>query len=69
MVIFPVELAQLGVEVAADRPHCDLTAPRHVRVKDPSPVFRYEDQMHLERGNHIPAAAGCATISWVSKIV
>lgn len=57
VVVFPVELAHLGAEIAADLPHGILAAPQHVRVERAAPVFRHEDQMNVERGNHMPAMA------------
>ena len=44
VIVFPVELAQLRAEVAADLPHRVLAAPEHVRVEDAAPVLRHEDQ-------------------------
>ena len=57
VVVFAVELPQLRAEVAADLPHRVLAGPEHVRIEDTAPVFRHEDQMNVERGNHVPATA------------
>ena len=57
MVVFTVELRQAGTEVAAHFPHCVLARQEHVRIEDTAPVFRHEDQMHVQHGNHVPATA------------
>jgi hypothetical protein len=57
VVIFTVELAQLGAEVAADLPHGVLAAGEHVRVEHATPVLGHEDQMNVGRGNHVSATA------------
>ena len=58
VVVLPVELPQLRTEVTADLPHRVLAASRSMSaVQDAAPVLRHEDQMNVERGNHVPAAA------------
>ena len=57
MIVFAVELPQLRADVTADLPHRVLAAAEHARVEHAAPVLRHKDQMHVERGSHVPAAA------------
>ena len=49
VIIFTVELAQLGVEAAADLPRGGLAGGERVRVEHATPVLFREDQMDMER--------------------
>jgi putative transposase len=42
VIVFPVELAQFGAEVAADLPRGVLAAPQHIRIKHAAPVVTIE---------------------------
>jgi putative transposase len=50
-----VGLAQVSAEVIADLPHRVLAAAEHGAVEGTVPVPRHEDQVHMERGNCVPA--------------
>jgi hypothetical protein len=50
-----VELAQLGLEVAAGLPHHLFAEAEHVIVEDAAPVLRHEDQVRVKRRNYVPA--------------
>ena len=57
MIVVAVELPQLRAEAAAHRPHRVLAGPGQVRAGDTAPVLGHENQVNMERGNHVPAAA------------
>jgi hypothetical protein len=62
VIVCVVELPQLRAEAAAHLPNRVLARPEHVRIEDTAPVRRHADHMHVERGNRVPAAAGCTSI-------
>ena len=51
VIVFPIELPQLGAEIGADLPHGVLAAAEHVRIEHAASVLRHEDQLNMERGN------------------
>jgi putative transposase len=57
VVVLPVELAQLDAEVSAGLAHGVGAAAEHVRVEDAALVLRHEDQMDVERRNHVATPA------------
>ena len=73
MIVFPVEFPQLGAEVGADLPYRILAAHQHLPVEYATPVLGHEDQVNVERGNHVPATAilrlGCHRPTVVFVIV
>lgn len=57
VVLFPVELDEGGIEVAADCPHGLFAAGQHGVVEHFPTVLRREDQVHMHRRNHVPTTA------------
>ena len=55
VVILAVALREYGAEVLADLPEDLREIADHLPRENATPVFRHEDQMHVERGNHMPA--------------
>ncbi len=55
VIVFAVELGEGGAEVFAHVGHDLPTAVQHRHVQHTTPVLRHEDQMHVERGNHMPS--------------
>jgi putative transposase len=57
VVIFAVEVPQLGGEVATGLRHCRLAGVRHGGVGCAAPVLGHEGQVSAERGSRVPAGA------------
>ncbi len=53
VMVLVVELPQLRAEVDAHLPHRVRARPEHVRIEQRA---GHEDQVHVERGNQVPAA-------------
>lgn len=60
VVYFPVELPQVGLEVAAGRPRHRLAVPQRVAVGHAAPVPRHEGQVSVQRGDYVPAPPAVA---------